>query len=117
MVSDPFADPPVMRAQSILEKAGIATVYSNASAPYTKTSAAALAADADKVRAANPQIVLIGSVDVPTIAAFINAFKRLRFSPNRQKESPSYGQFRIASRSALQRIQVHDWICRSANGT
>ena len=81
MVSDPFADPPVIRAQSILEKAGIATVYSNASAPYTKTSAAALAADADKVAAAHPQIVLIGSVDVPTVAAFINEFKQLRFSP------------------------------------
>jgi branched-chain amino acid transport system substrate-binding protein len=81
MVADPFADPPVIRAQSILEKAGITTVYSNASAPYTKTSTAALTADADKVRAANPQIVVIGSVDVPTVSAFINEFKRLRFSP------------------------------------
>ena len=31
--------------------------------------------------AAHPQIVLIGSVDVPTVAAFINEFKRLRFNP------------------------------------
>ena len=55
MVDDPFADPPVIRAQSILEKAGIATVYSNASAPYAKTaSAAALAADADKVARGAP---------------------------------------------------------------
>jgi branched-chain amino acid transport system substrate-binding protein len=81
MVDDPFADPPVERAQAILEKAGITTVYSNANAPYKKTTTAALAADADKVRAANPQIVVIGSVDVPTVAAFINEFKRLRFSP------------------------------------
>jgi branched-chain amino acid transport system substrate-binding protein len=82
MVDDPFADPPVQQAQSILEKAGVATVYSNASAPYQKTTPAALAADADKVAAANPQVVLIGSVDVPTVAAFINEFKRLRFNPH-----------------------------------
>jgi branched-chain amino acid transport system substrate-binding protein len=81
MVDDPFADPPVQQAQAIMEKAGITTVYSNANAPYKKTTAAALAADADKVRAANPNIVVIGSVDVPTVAAFINEFKRLRFSP------------------------------------
>jgi branched-chain amino acid transport system substrate-binding protein len=80
MVADPFADPPVQTAQGILEQAGITTVYS--SAPYVKTTAAALAADADKVAAANPQVVLIGSVDVPTVAAFINEFKRLRFSPH-----------------------------------
>jgi branched-chain amino acid transport system substrate-binding protein len=81
MVADPFADPPVQQAQAILEKAGITTVYSNASAPYQKTTTAALAADADKVAAAHPQIVLIGSVDVPTVSAFINEFKRLRFNP------------------------------------
>jgi branched-chain amino acid transport system substrate-binding protein len=81
MVDDPFADPPVMQAQTILEKAGIATVYNNANAPYKKTTPAALAADADKVVAAHPQIVLIGSVDVPTVSAFINEFKRLRFNP------------------------------------
>ena len=69
------------RRRAILEKAGVATVYSNASAPYEKTTTAALAADADKVAAAHPQIVLIGSVDVPTVSAFINEFKRLRFNP------------------------------------
>jgi branched-chain amino acid transport system substrate-binding protein len=81
MVDDPFADPPVQQAQSILEQAGVTTVYSNSSAPYQKTTTAALTADADKVAAAHPNIVLIGSVDVPTVAAFINEFKRLRFSP------------------------------------
>jgi branched-chain amino acid transport system substrate-binding protein len=81
MVADPFADPPVQTAQGTLEKAGVTTVYSNASAPYQKITPAALAADADKVVAAHPQIVLIGSVDVPTVSAFINQFKRLRFNP------------------------------------
>jgi branched-chain amino acid transport system substrate-binding protein len=81
MVDDPFADPPVQTAQAILEKAGILTVYSNADAPYKTTTPAALASDADKVAATHPDIVLIGSVDVPTVAAFINEFKRLHFNP------------------------------------
>jgi len=33
------------------------------------------------VAAARPQLVVIGSVDVPTVAAFINEFKQLRFNP------------------------------------
>ena len=82
MVADPFADPPVKTAQASLEKAGVTTVYSNASAPYKDTSPAALAADARKVAAQNPQIVVIGSVDVPTVSAFINEFKKLRFNPH-----------------------------------
>jgi branched-chain amino acid transport system substrate-binding protein len=81
MVADPFADPPVQTAQGILEKAGITTAYSNAHALYTKTTPAALAADAQKVAATHPDIVLIGSVDVPTVAAFINEFKQLHFNP------------------------------------
>ena len=81
MVADQFADPPVKTAQASLEKAGVTTVYSNASAPYTDTSPAALAADARQVAAQNPQIVVIGSVDLPTVTAFIDEFKKLRFNP------------------------------------
>jgi branched-chain amino acid transport system substrate-binding protein len=81
MVDDPFADPPVKAAQTILEQAGVTTAYSNATAPYVKTTQAALAADADRVAAQRPQIVVIGSVDVPTVTAFINEFKKLRFNP------------------------------------
>jgi branched-chain amino acid transport system substrate-binding protein len=81
MVADQFADPPVKTAQASLEKAGIITVYSNASTPYTDTSPAALAADARQVAAQNPQIVVIGSVDVPTVSAFINEFRKLQFNP------------------------------------
>ena len=93
MVDDPFADPPVIAAESVLAKNGVTTVYNNSGLPGSTgkpyalpadpaKAAAALAADADKVRAANAQLVVIGSVDVPTVAAFINEFKRLRFSPN-----------------------------------
>jgi len=92
MVDDPFADPPVEAAQKIIQAAGVATVYNNSGLagstgkPYTlpanpAKAAAALAADAQKVAAARPQLVVIGSVDVPTVAAFINEFKQLRFNP------------------------------------
>jgi branched-chain amino acid transport system substrate-binding protein len=93
MVDDPFADPPVETAHSILIRAGIATVYNNDSALPGATAkllepnasgtvpAAALTAAADKVVAANPQVVLIGSVDVPTLSGILNEFKRQRFTP------------------------------------
>ncbi|HEY1343926.1 MAG TPA: amino acid ABC transporter substrate-binding protein [Streptosporangiaceae bacterium] len=81
MVDDPVADPQVQAARVILERAGITTVYNNATAPYRTTTKAALTADADQVRAASPQIVVIGSVGVPTVAAFINEFRRLSFNP------------------------------------
>jgi branched-chain amino acid transport system substrate-binding protein len=81
MADDPVARPQVQAARAILENAGITTVYNNATAPYRTTTKAALAADADQVRAANPQIVVVGSVGVPMVAAFINEFRRLRFNP------------------------------------
>ena len=91
MVDDPFADPTVQTAHNILAKAGISTVYDNCGQPgCTKllepnasgtVPAAALAAAADKVIAANPQIVVIGSVDVPTVSGILNEFKRQRFTP------------------------------------
>jgi len=93
MVDDPFADPPVETAHSILTRAGVATVYNNDSSQPGATAkllepnasgtvpAAALTAAADKVIAANPQVVLIGSVDVPTLSGILNEFKRQRFNP------------------------------------
>jgi branched-chain amino acid transport system substrate-binding protein len=92
MVDDPFADPPVETAQTLLAKGGISTVYDNSGLPGSTAKllepnasgtvpAPVLTAAADKVIAANPQIVVIGSVDVPTVSAILNEFKRLRFNP------------------------------------
>jgi branched-chain amino acid transport system substrate-binding protein len=94
MVDDPFADPPVITAQGILESHGVTTVYNNNSAapgstaklyePDPKTGIVppnVLVAAADKIATLKAQIVLIGSVDVPTVAAFINEFKRQHYSP------------------------------------
>lgn len=80
MVDDPFADPPVQTAQRLLQAAGIRTAYVPAK-PYHATSAAALAADARQVANSNAQLVVLGSVDVPTVAAFIQEFARQHYNP------------------------------------
>jgi branched-chain amino acid transport system substrate-binding protein len=92
MVADPFADPPVISARNILVKAGVTSVYDNSGLagstgkPYQPDAsgtvpASVLTAAAAQLAQLHPQIVVIGSVDVPTLAAFINEFKRLNFNP------------------------------------
>jgi branched-chain amino acid transport system substrate-binding protein len=97
MVNDPFAMPPVLQAQKLLQGAGLTTVYNNSGTntpglpastgkPYTENSAGTvpipvLTAAADRVAALHPQIVVIGSVDIPTVSTFINVFKARGFNP------------------------------------
>jgi branched-chain amino acid transport system substrate-binding protein len=88
MVEDPFADPPVQEAQTVMQKAGITTAYSNASNPVNATGkltpaqiTAAIKASAQKVAAKNPDVVVLGTVDVPSLATFIGEFKALHFNP------------------------------------
>jgi branched-chain amino acid transport system substrate-binding protein len=76
-VNDPFADPMTEAAQSILQKAGVRTVYSKiypAENPDYK-------AGADAVAATGAQMVVLGSVDVPTATAFIQAFEQQHYNP------------------------------------
>ncbi len=77
MVNDPFADPMTMTAQGILQKAGVKTVYSKiypAENPDYK-------AGADSVAATGAQMVVLGSVDVPTVSAFMQAFEQQHYNP------------------------------------
>jgi branched-chain amino acid transport system substrate-binding protein len=77
MVNDPFADPMVMTAQGILQKAGIKTVYSKvypAENPDYQAGAASVAAT-------GAQMVVLGSVDVPTVSAFMTAFEQQHYNP------------------------------------
>jgi branched-chain amino acid transport system substrate-binding protein len=76
MVSDPFADPPVYRAQKILQAHGVQTVYPPH--PITQSN---LVPFADAVVAKHPQIVVLGSVDVPTVLTFIHVFQAKKFTP------------------------------------
>jgi branched-chain amino acid transport system substrate-binding protein len=77
MVNDPFADPMTLTAQGILQKAGVKTVYSKvypAENPDYK-------AGADSVAATGAQMVVLGSVDVPTVSAFMQAFEQQHYNP------------------------------------
>ena len=78
MVDDPFADPPVQTAQGIMERAGVHTVYSNSQNPITATN---LTPYAQAVAAKKPDAVVLGSVDVPTVLAFIHVFEAAHYTP------------------------------------
>ena len=78
MVADPFADPPVQTAQTIMQDAGVHTVYSNSANPITATN---LAPYAQAVAALKPDTVVLGSVDVPTVLAFIHVFEAKNYTP------------------------------------
>ena len=77
MAQDPFADPPVQLTQTMLQAAGIRTVYSKifpAEVPdYTPA--------ADNVASSGAQMVVLGSTDVPTVGAFMKAFEQQHYLP------------------------------------
>jgi branched-chain amino acid transport system substrate-binding protein len=77
MVNDPFADPMVMTAQKILVAAGVKTVYSQVYPAENPD----YHAGADAVAATGAQMVVLGSVDVPTVSAFITAFEQQHYQP------------------------------------
>ncbi len=77
MVNDPFADPMTQTAQAILQHAGIKTVYAHifpAENPDYK-------AGADQVAATGAQLVILGTVDVATVSAFMTAFEQQHYNP------------------------------------
>ena len=77
MVNDPFADPMVQTAQKILVQAGIKTVYSQIYPAENPD----YHAGADSVAASGAQLVVLGSVDVPTVSAFMTAFEQQHYNP------------------------------------
>jgi branched-chain amino acid transport system substrate-binding protein len=77
MADDPFADPPVQLAQSMLQALGVRTVYSK----IFPEEVADYKAPADDVAASKAQIVVLGSTDVPTVAAFMQAFEQQHYTP------------------------------------
>jgi branched-chain amino acid transport system substrate-binding protein len=74
---DPFATPPVAIAQQMLQKLGVKTVYSK----IFPEEAADYKAPADQVAASGAQIVVLGSTDVPTVSAFMQAFEQQHYTP------------------------------------
>jgi len=77
MAQDPFADPPVELAQVELQKLGVQTVYSK----IFPEEVPAYKAPADDVAATGAQLVVLGSTDVPTVSAFMQAFEQQHYTP------------------------------------
>jgi branched-chain amino acid transport system substrate-binding protein len=77
MVTDPFAVPMVQTAQSILQKAGIKTVYSK----IFPAENPAYKAGADQIAHLHPDMVVIGSPDVPGVQQVMQAFMQQHYTP------------------------------------
>jgi branched-chain amino acid transport system substrate-binding protein len=76
---DPFATPPVQLAESKLKALGV-QVKSSASKVFPEETSSYKPA-ADQVAAQKPDIVVLGSTDVPTVAAFMSEFAQDHFTP------------------------------------
>ncbi len=76
-VNDPFTQPQIPAAQSILQAAGVKTVYNKVfpeeAADYTPI--------AGQVATTHADAFVLGSVDVPTVSAFIHTFIQQHYSP------------------------------------
>jgi branched-chain amino acid transport system substrate-binding protein len=77
MVTDPFAVPMVQTAQGILQKAGVKTVY----AKIFPAENPAYKAGADAMAAKKPDMVVVGSPDVPGVQAIMQALMQQHFTP------------------------------------
>jgi branched-chain amino acid transport system substrate-binding protein len=77
MADDPFATPQVQRAQGAIQPLGVSTVYSKIFPEETPD----YLPNADIVAGKKPQLVILGSTDVPTVASFMNGFEQQHFLP------------------------------------
>jgi branched-chain amino acid transport system substrate-binding protein len=77
MADDPFATPQVQLAQSLLQPAGVSTVYSK----IFPEEVPDYLPNAVLVAGKKPQAVVLGSTDVPTVAAFVHGFQQQHFNP------------------------------------
>jgi branched-chain amino acid transport system substrate-binding protein len=74
--NDPFTQPVVQQAQKLIGSS-LKTVY-NKVFPAELTDFTSIA---DAVAASKPQVVVLGSVDVPTVSAFMQAFEQAHYVP------------------------------------
>jgi branched-chain amino acid transport system substrate-binding protein len=75
--TDPFTQPQLPPAQKILQKAGVKTVYSG-TFPAEVSDYTSIA---NQIARSKPDLVMLGSVDVPTVSAFVHAFIQQHYSP------------------------------------
>src|SRR6201994_4679813 len=74
---DPFTGPQIPLAQKIMSAAGVKTVY-NKVFPAEVTDYAPIAS---AVASSKAEVVVLGSVDVPTVSAFVHAFIQQHYNP------------------------------------
>jgi branched-chain amino acid transport system substrate-binding protein len=75
--NDPFTQPQLPVARGIMQKAGVKSVYSKVF-PAEVTDFTPIATS---VAATKAQAVFLGSVDVPTVSAFVQAFAQQHYNP------------------------------------
>ena len=75
--NDPFTQPQIQVAQQMLTQAGIRAAYAKVF-PSEVTDFKPIA---DNVASSNAQMVVLGSVDVPTVSSFIQAFAQSHYNP------------------------------------
>ncbi|HEY3954207.1 MAG TPA: amino acid ABC transporter substrate-binding protein [Streptosporangiaceae bacterium] len=75
--NDPFTQPQIQVAQQLLGAAGIKSVYSKVF-PAEPTQYTGIAG---QVVTSKAQMVVLGSVDIPTVAAFTQAFVQQHYNP------------------------------------
>jgi branched-chain amino acid transport system substrate-binding protein len=76
-VNDPFTQPQIPVAQKILQAAGVKTVLSKVF-PAEVTDFTPIAS---QVASTHADLVVLGSVDVPTVSAFTHAFVQQHYNP------------------------------------
>ncbi|MEO9181566.1 MAG: amino acid ABC transporter substrate-binding protein [Acidimicrobiales bacterium] len=74
---DPFTEPQIPVARAILTPAGVKQVYYK----VFPSEATDFSSIADAVASAKAQVVILGAVDVPTVAAFMLAFEQAHYTP------------------------------------
>lgn len=75
--NDPFTEPQIQVVQKMFQNAGIKVVYSKVF-PAEVTDFTPIA---DQVAQSGAQMVILGSVDVPTVSAFVQAFAQQHYNP------------------------------------
>ena len=77
MADDPLAKPPVQLAESKLKALGVKATYDK----IFPAEASSYKPAADQVANSKPDIVVLGSTDVPTVQAFMQEFQQDRYTP------------------------------------
>ncbi len=77
MANDPFATPQVQRTASLLTPLGVKNSYEK----IFPEEVADYKAPADDVASLKPDMVVLGSTDVPTVQSFMTAFEQQHYNP------------------------------------